>query len=141
MDHRNLQIEERKLALQRRGQNLSAMKFFAGVLLFGALGIALDVSSLFHTQNHDDRTFLAGHRALLQEMDLDKRLENISFLLEIGGSGIEYLSFLESQTKAEIGTRKLREELEKKTEERTASEQVMAEEDKLREAREAEKLA
>ncbi|MDE0345975.1 MAG: hypothetical protein OXI66_09375 [Boseongicola sp.] len=141
MDHRSIQIEERKLALQRRDQNLSAVKFFVGVLLLGVLGIVLDVSSLLHTQNHADRTFLAGHRALLQEKDLVKRLEDIAFLREIGGSGIEYLSLLESQTKAEIEKRKLREELAKKTKERRASEQVRAEEDKIRETREAEKLA
>ena len=38
MNDRDLKIEEKKLALERRGQNLSLGKFVVGVFLLGVVG-------------------------------------------------------------------------------------------------------
>ncbi len=100
MDDRELRIEVKKLAVERRGQNLSAGKFLVGLVLLGLLGFGLDLKSFLYTQDKDDRTFLAAHRILLQEENLGKRLTHIAFLHEISGGRIEFLSQLEKQTES-----------------------------------------
>ena len=80
MDSSDLKIREKELALKKRKQNLSAGKFVVGVVLLGVLSFNLDLFTFFYTRDKDDRDFLSSQRLLLQESDLQQRLQNIAFL-------------------------------------------------------------
>ena len=136
-----IKIREKELALKRREQNLSTVKFVVGVLLLGALGYALDIEKFRYTQGKDDRTFLSNNQPLLQDKDLRKRLSNIAFLEGINGRKSEYLTAIKRQTQAEIDQAERQIEELKKAEERKKAERQKAAEEKIKQAKEAEKQA
>ena len=141
MDAQELKIREKELALKRRKQNLSAVKFVIGVLLLGVLGYALDIEKFVYIQGKDDRTFLSSNQSLLQEKNLNKRLSNITFLEAINGRKSAYLIAIKLQTQAEIDQAKSQIIELKKVEERKKAEREKAAEEEIKQAKEAEKQA